>query len=115
MSALHALRLSVLERIFECMGAREPSWASVNEALIAPQPISLSPAELGDDPAVEAKGNIPVVAWVRFPETPIRVEGRVLRWTDKAVELEWKTSRGATHRAWVWKGAAVPGQRDDRK
>lgn len=95
------------------MGAKEPSWATVNEVLISPKPISLTTAELGDEKPTEAPGDIPVVAWVRFPESPIRVEGRVLRWTDHAVQIEWTTHSGATHRVWVWKGAAEPG-RDNR-
>ena len=77
---------------------------TVNEFLIRPAPISLSERERGE--AVrEADEPIEVRAWVRFPEAPVRVEGRAVAWTDRAVWVEFTLRDGSTRRAWVWASA----------
>lgn len=79
--------------------------AAVNEAVTRPMPISLSKHELGAAPVTTADEPVAVEAWVRFPEQPIRVQGRAVAWTDKAVWVEFTMRNGATLRAWVWASA----------
>lgn len=79
--------------------------AAVNEALIRPCSVSLSPAEVGATNVPEAPAAIPVEAWVRFPESAIRVQGRAIAWTDRAVWVEFTLRDGSTHRAWAWASA----------
>lgn len=82
--------------------------AAVNEVVIRPRPVSLSPAEVGAAKVPEAPEPIPVVAWVRFPESAIRVHGRAVAWNDSAVWVKFQLRDGSTHRAWVW-ASASPG------
>lgn len=80
--------------------------AALNEALTRPRPISLSPSELGHDPVTAAEAEpVDVEAWVRFPEQPIKVQGRAVAWTRRAVWVEFTMRSGATYRAWVWASA----------
>ena len=44
-------------------------------------------------------------AWVRFPKHPIKVQGRAVARTRRAVWVEFTMRSGATHRAWVWASA----------
>ncbi len=81
--------------------------AAVDEAIIRPRPVSLSPAEVGAAKVPEAPEAIPVEAWVRFPESAIRVRGRAVAWTDRAVWIEFTLRDGSTHRAWVWASAVT--------
>lgn len=78
---------------------------ALNEMLTRPKPISLSTSELGREQVTEAAEPIPVEAWVRFPEQPVRVEGRAVAWTSRAVWVEFTMRSGATVRAWVWASA----------
>ena len=80
---------------------------AINDLLTRPKPISLSPAEMGTDPAAvpETPEPIDVIAWVRYPETAVKVRARAVAWTDRAVWVEFTTYAGATHRAWVWASA----------
>lgn len=80
---------------------------AINEALVRPQPISLSPSEIGSDSVPEAPDPIDVMAWVRFPEAAIRIQGRAVAWTDRAVWVEFRMRDGATRRAWVWASAVT--------
>ena len=79
----------------------------ITELAIKPMPITLSDAELDveSDPIVKADRPIPVRGWVRYPESPTRVEGRAVAWTSRAVEIEWENAAGETRRAWVWSSA----------
>lgn len=100
------------ERIFESMGSNsrygsDLTDATLNEVLTRPRPVSLSAAELGSEPVREADAAIPVEAWVRFPESPVRVRGRAVAWTKRAVKVEWEMRDGATRAAWVWASAVV--------
>lgn len=79
--------------------------AAVNEAVTRPMPISLSKHELGAQPVTTADDPPAVEAWVRFPEQPIRVQGRAVAWTNRAVWVEFTMRNGATLRAWVWASA----------
>lgn len=47
---------------------------------------------------------VPVLAWVRYGEVPIRVEAEAVRWTEKVVAIVWQIP-GGEHRAWVWASA----------
>lgn len=79
----------------------------LNDFVTRPQPISLSDRELDAEhqqPTV-AEQPIPVRAWVRFPETPIRTTGWAVAWTERAVLVEWEDGDGRPYRAWVWANA----------
>ena len=47
---------------------------------------------------------VPVLAWVRYGEVPLRVEAEAVRWTDRVVAIVWKVP-GGEHKAWVWASA----------
>jgi hypothetical protein len=47
---------------------------------------------------------LPVWAWVRYPGTPVRVEGFAIAWTARAVMVEWQ-DRDTSRRLWVWASA----------
>ena len=82
------------------------TWAAVNESVVKPSPISLSKPELGDDPVTSAESeSVAIEAWVRFPEHSIKVDGRAVAWTRRALGVEFTMLSGATFRAWVWASA----------
>lgn len=65
-------------------------------------PISLSDAELELDhlPLTRTPQPEAVWAWVRYgPELAVRVEGRAVAWTPRAVAVEWETASGEVGRA----------------
>lgn len=78
---------------------------SVVRAVTRPRPITLTPAEVGATSVPDAAEPIPVHAWVRFPETPVRVKGRAVAWTDRAVLVEFSFEGGPSWRTWVWASA----------
>lgn len=78
--------------------------SAINDALIRPKPISLSEREVGGD-ITSAETPVPVAAWVRFPESAVRVNGRAVAWTKRAVWVEFSVRDGSTTRAWVWASA----------
>ncbi|MDB6425915.1 hypothetical protein [Curtobacterium sp. 20TX0008] len=80
---------------------------AINEFLTRPRPISLNTDELGGQDVVEVTGGDEVNAWVRYPEVPVQVTGRVVAYTDRAVQVEFTQRDGATHRVWVWSGAVT--------
>ncbi|TDL43818.1 hypothetical protein E2R54_11550 [Microbacterium oleivorans] len=68
---------------------------------------TLSPLELRLDEVpltVDPKPRRKVKAWVRFGETPVRVDAVAARWTPSAVGITF-TVDGQEHRCWVWVGA----------
>jgi hypothetical protein len=79
----------------------------INEMLVNPKPVSLSPEELDveADPITTARSKIRVRAWVRFPGTVVRTEGEAIEWTSKAVHLRWLSADGEERDAWVWANA----------
>lgn len=81
--------------------------AAVNEVLIRPAPLSLSPEEVGAANVPEALEPIEVEAWVHFPEAAVRVRGRAVAWNSRAVWVEFTLRDGSTHRAWVWASAVT--------
>ncbi|WP_340638584.1 hypothetical protein [Microbacterium protaetiae] len=69
---------------------------------------SLTPAELALDReplTIDPSPSRRVRAWVRFGDTPIRVEAVACRWTAQAVGIEFEAA-GKRVRCWVWQGAA---------
>lgn len=76
-------------------------------AVTKSQPISLSDDELDKDHQHPHQPStpIPVRAWVRYPEMPVRADGYAIAWTDRAVLVEWPTMGGGVARAWVWASA----------
>ena len=80
------------------------SDAVLNEVLIRPRPISLSDAEIGTR-ITKVDEPVPVRAWVRFPESPIQVDGQAVAWTPRAVRVEFELRDGARLSAWVWASA----------
>ena len=48
---------------------------------------------------------VPVRAWVRYGDVPLRVDAEAWRWTERVVAIVWKVPGGAEHRAWVWASA----------
>lgn len=45
-------------------------------------------------------------AWLRFGDTDVRADVRVLRWTDHAVGVAVEVG-GESMRCWVWRGACT--------
>lgn len=76
----------------------------ITEMQIQPKPVSLSPEEIDveNDPATKASKPIPIRAWVRYPETVVRIEGKAVEWTSRAVRIEWINANGETRSTWVW-------------
>jgi len=73
----------------------------------APSSLKDEELELDVQPLTKPPRAMPVTAWVRYGggETAVRVEGQAVAWTARAVAVEWKTSGGKVHRAWVWASA----------
>lgn len=70
-------------------------------------PVSLNELEReqGEVSVTRSPRPVAVAAWVRYGMTPVLVLGFTNTWTQKAVEVVWKTPKGDTHRAWVWANA----------
>ena len=68
---------------------------------------SLTPVELRLDEVpltVDPRPRRQVKAWVRFGETPVRVDAVAARWTPDAVGIVFRVD-DVEHRCWVWVGA----------
>lgn len=78
--------------------------SAINDALLRPRPISLSEREVGSQ-ITNAEAPMPVEAWVRFPESAVRMKGTAVAWTKRAVWVEFTMRDGSTTRAWVWASA----------
>lgn len=67
---------------------------------------SLTEKELRLDvyPLTTSPQPLEVLAWVRFGPHAIQVRARAVRWTQKAVGIEF-TIGDVAHRAWVWANA----------
>ena len=84
---------------------------TINEFLLRPTPISLTPEEIGQTDVPDVDEPIDVEAWVRFSEASIRVRGRAVAWTDRAVLVEFELRNAGPRRAWVWASAVNRGPR----
>lgn len=87
------------------------SRAAINEFLIRPAPVTLTPEEIGPGPVVEAPGET-VDVWLRFVEIRVQERAVVLAYTDRAVQVEVTRRDGSTYRVWVWRGAVTMPGRD---
>lgn len=70
---------------------------------------SLTPLELGLDLVpltIDPHPRRRVKAWVRFGDTPVRVDAVAARWTTDAVGIVFAVD-GREHRCWVWSGAVT--------
>ncbi|PNW09516.1 hypothetical protein C1632_10160 [Microbacterium testaceum] len=67
---------------------------------------TLSPAELelDSEPVTIDPHPKPVLAWVRFGATPLRVDAEACRWTSRAVGIRFTVGQEQLQ-AWVWNSA----------
>jgi hypothetical protein len=79
----------ILERV---MAEQQPSSLTKIELELDTQPLTRTPTP-------EA-----VRAWVRYGETAIKVDARLVAWTPRAVAVRWDTP-GGEHKAWLWSSA----------
>jgi hypothetical protein len=70
------------------------------------QPTSLTNRELELDiqPLTRTPVPEPVLAWVRYGDTAIKVDAQLVAWTPRAVAVRWDTP-GGEHKAWLWSSA----------
>jgi len=47
---------------------------------------------------------VPVRAFVRYAGTSFELDAEAVKWTSRAVALQWDTPNGQ-HQTWVWAGA----------
>lgn len=73
-----------------------------------PESLTAKELELKTEPVTRTPQPMPVTAWVRYGKIGIRVNGRAVAWTSKAVAVEWDGPDGP-HRAWVWASAVERG------
>ena len=73
-----------------------------------PESLTAAELELTTEPITRTPRPMPVTAWVRYEGIGIRVQGRDVAWTAKAVAVEWDGPDGP-HRAWVWASAVARG------
>ena len=78
---------------------------AINEFLLRPFPISLTPREIGQENVPPAEQPIDVRAWVRFSEATIQVHGKAVAWTSRAVLVEFDLRTAGPRRVWVWASA----------
>ncbi len=71
------------------------------------RPLGLSDEELEleREPITRTPIPRPVTVWLRYPNGPVKVEAEAVAWTEHAVAVQWTTSGGDQHRAWLWAGA----------
>ena len=83
---------------------------SVAAVMAGTAPLTLTDDELDLKRQPLTKTPVPqsVRAWVRYGDTALQVDGRVVAWTPRAVAVEWKTPSGDVHRAWLWSSAVEP-------
>lgn len=77
------------------------------EAAARPRPLGLTPSELDlkNNPIIEVQEPIPVQAWVTWQTQPVLTQARAVKWTARAVCIEWTDGTGATYQSWVWASA----------
>jgi hypothetical protein len=74
-----------------------------------PESLTAKELELAIEPVTRTPRPMPVTAWVRYGKIGIRVNGRAVAWTSKAVAVEWDGPGEQKHRAWVWASAVERG------
>ena len=70
-----------------------------------PESLTAKELELTIEPVTRTPQPMPVQAWVGYGGIGIRVKGRAVAWTTKAVAVEWDAPGEQKHRAWVWASA----------
>ncbi|TFV82151.1 hypothetical protein E4V99_14650 [Microbacterium sp. dk485] len=60
--------------------------------------------ELEEHPLTITPRPEPVRAWVRFGDTPVRVDAEALRWTPRAIGIPFRVGEREL-RTWVWASA----------
>jgi len=70
-----------------------------------PQSLTVAEQQRGRIPLTEDPEPSRVRAWVRYPGGSLEVDALAIKWTSRAVGVEWGGPDGETHRAWVWMGA----------
>ncbi|WP_100812995.1 hypothetical protein [Microbacterium lacus] len=81
------------ERILQTVSANKPlQTLSEQELRLDVYPLTTSPQPLE------------VLAWVRFGGHAVQVRARAVRWTQKAVGIEFSVG-DTEHRTWVWANA----------
>jgi hypothetical protein len=83
----------------------EKHYAEIMNRGDSPTSLSELEREEGEVPVTRSPRAIAVAAWVRYGLTPVLVNGYTRSWTNRAVEVVWRTPKGDTHRAWVWANA----------
>ena len=73
----------------------------------SPQSLTDAELELHSEPLTRTPNAIACRAWVRYPDGPVKVDGRAVAWTPRAVAVEWDAPGPTTHRAWVWASAVT--------
>ncbi|MBD8104775.1 hypothetical protein [Plantibacter sp. CFBP 8775] len=85
------------------------SRAAVNAAVTRPKPVSLTEQERrSSGPGVHTPDEpARVLAWVRYPEQAVQVEGEAIAFNDRAVLVRFPTHGGGFQEAWVWRSAVT--------
>ena len=83
------------------------SREAVNQAVTRPRPISLTEQERRATSEGVTAPDAPdrVVAWIRYPEQAVQVEGEAIAFNDRVVLVRFTTFDGAVQQAWVWRSA----------
>ncbi|WP_378144840.1 hypothetical protein ACFJGV_15285 [Cnuibacter sp. UC19_7] len=81
--------------------------AKIAQVEMSPKYRSLPPelTEIEKDRPVQAPEPIAVTAWIDITAGTIPIEAVVREWNQKAARIEWTTSDGSQHSAWVYLGA----------
>ena len=73
---------------------------------VQPDSLTDEQLDLDNEPLTTPRRARPVIAWVRYGNVNLRVEGEAVAWTARAVAIRWRSPEGSIHRAWIWSSAA---------
>jgi hypothetical protein len=78
----------------------------IQRSLMAGPPLSLTPEELELDKEPLTRTPTPIEgwAWIRYGENAMKLQVRIVAWTERAVAVKWDAP-GGEHKAWVWASA----------
>ncbi|VXB03895.1 conserved hypothetical protein [Plantibacter sp. T3] len=85
------------------------SREAVNAAVTRPRPVSLTEQERQASGAGVELPERPekVLAWVRYPESAVQVEGEAVAFNERAVLVRFPILGGGFQEAWVWRSAVT--------
>lgn len=85
------------------------SREAVNAAATRPRPVSLTEQERQASGAGVELPEHPekVLAWVRYPESAVQVEGEAVAFNERAVLVRFPILGGGHQEAWVWRSAVT--------